>query len=920
MNNCSSDPKIQPANKKLETQGQLSDSNSPATLIQHPSSLNRERAIIRSKMITQVAYHLEFNLLGDPETFQAKASIQFDLKPKSKDLNHPVLLDLEGGKILSIQLNDKLLTDSDQSERFDGHHIYFNPAELKASGNRVEISYTHPYSHDGRGLHRFEDPVDKKSYLFSNFEPYDAHRMFPCFDQPDLKATYELTVAAPSDWQVISNTLPASVTDSAKGKSWSFPKSQTFSTYLFALHAGPYSVWKGQADAVPIRLFARKSLEKFVDHAEWLKITEQGLDYFGSEFGYPYPFGKYDQILVPDFNSGAMENVGAVTFSESFVFRSRVTQDQRRRRANTILHEMAHMWFGDLVTMKWWNGLWLNESFATFMATRAVDQATEFKGSWQDFFSGNKQWAYWEDQMVTTHPIENPVLDTSIAESIFDGITYGKGASVLKQLQAYLGEDEFREGLQRYFQKYAFKNTSIGDFFKKLSEASGVDLGEWEKKWLHTSGVNTLRADWKCQLNPDTNRTTITQLDLIQSTVPSASSGPSANIPKVELRPHYTQVAFLETPKGKRENSLLLNPKIAPFEVNYSEPKTSVHQALGKPCPSFIFPNHNDLDYVKIELDPVSLQKALASVGSIQDTLTRQMVWHTLWEMVMDGKISPQVYAESVLKNTSQEKDTITLSKVLQHLAQPSLQAASVLKFLDGQARSDYQKKIETFVENHLLRAPAGSDLQLIWYRAFLNSAYSEKALAQLKKLLDGKFNLKAFKVDQERRWEIIQTLASRKAPEVASLIKNELEKDPTDFGQKSAIAAESSLPDPSVRKKWAELFIQEAPLLPISKLRVAMRNFHLLGQEALSEAHADFYFENLPKLALRNQIEGNELLKNFAHSMFPSLCDSHIIEKTSQLLESHPNLPADVVKSLKIHRQEEERCIQARLQSKKEG
>ncbi len=896
---CSSSAKDQNTTTKTSKSGL--ETSTPS-----PTRLTREQAVARSKMISQVTYALDVDLTGSSEEFQAKAILQFNLKAKARELDHSLLVDFEGGKISSILVNEVSLSDMKSSERFDGHHLFFRSSELRPTGNKIEISYSHPYSHDGRGLHRFQDPVDGNSYLYSHFEPYDAHRMFPCFDQPDLKATYELHVTAPSGWQVISNTLPNSVSDQGQAQSWIFPKSQTFSTYLFALHAGPYAVWKGQADTIPLRLFARKSLANYVDYQEWLKITEQGLDYFGTQFAYPYPFKKYDQVLVPDFNAGAMENVGAVTFSEGFVFRSKVTQDQKRRRADTILHEMAHMWFGDLVTMKWWNGLWLNESFATFMAAKAVDQATDFKGTWQDFFSGNKQWAYWEDQLVTTHPIENPVIDTDVAESIFDGITYGKGASVLKQLQAYIGEDEFREGVQRYFQKHAFKNTTLSDFFKKLAEASGADLGAWEKAWLQTSGVNTLKVDWQCEVDPETEKSILSKFDLIQTST------------NQELRPHRTKIEVYESKKNRGRSQEVLTAKTPPSEITYAGAKTSVHELVKKPCPSFVFPNHDDYDYVKVELDPLSLQKALSAMGSIQDSLTRQMLWHTLWEMVLDGKLKAQSYAEAVLKFASQEKDTLILSKILQHLAQSSLQTSSVVRFLDGDLRAEYQRKIETFTETQLMRASAGTDLQLIWYRAFLNAAHSEKAITALRRLLEGRSKLRAFKIDQERRWEIIQTLASRKAPEVEKLIAAELKNDPTDFGQKFAIAAETSIPEGSVKKKWENLFIEDHSTLPISKLRVAMRNFHLLNQETLSEGSVDYFFENLPKLARRNLTTSDELVKNFAHSMFPALCEPKMIERTTLLLDSHPELSAEVVKSLKIHRQEEERCIRARSLAKK--
>ncbi len=878
---------------------------SPSSSSEHPSRLSRTQALNRTRLVTQVSYSLDIDLSGSSDFYEAKAILQFDLKPKAKDTSHSLVVDFEGGQVTAIRVNDLNLSDFNRSERFDGHHFYFNLNELKPTGNRIEITYSHLYSHDGRGLHRFQDPVDGNPYLYTHFEPYDAHRMFPCFDQPDLKATFELNVKAPKNWQVISNTLPRSQIEQDKLASWVFPKSKPFSTYLFALHAGPFAVWKANADAIPLRLFARKSLEKYVDHAEWFKITQQGLEYYSSQFGYPYPFGKYDQVLVPDFNAGAMENVGAVTFSESFIFRSRVTLDQKRRRADTILHEMAHMWFGDLVTMKWWNGLWLNESFATFMASKAVDQATEFKGTWQDFFSGIKQWAYWEDQMVTTHSIENPVADTDVAESIFDGITYGKGAAALKQLQSFIGEDEFTEGLQRYFEKYAYKNTTLNDFFKKLSEASGTDLGLWEKAWVQTPGINTLKADWECELKPKHDHETIKKFDLIQT----STNG--------ELRAHYTLVGFFDSGKAHRQSKGVLEIQDSPIGVEYSGPKTSVQALIGKPCPTLVFPNYNDLDYVKVELDPASLQKTLSSIGVIQDSLTRQMLWHSLWEMVTDGKLRPQDYANAVLKNAERERDTLILSKILQKFSQPSLHSASVLKFLEGAERLSYQKKIETLAEQQMAKAPGGSDLQLIWYRAFINSAVSDAAIAHLNKMFEGKAKLKAFNIDQERRWEILQTLARHRSANVEALIQAELKADPTDFGQKSAIAAETAIPDLSVKKKWATLMMQEEPTLPVAKLRVAMKNFNLLGQENLSQSNTEFYFESLPKLAQRKKIDGAELLKDFAQSMYPALCDPKIIDRTTQLIEAHPELPAEVVKSLKIHRQEEERCTQARLQSK---
>src|SRR6185312_5421090 len=369
---------------------------------------------------------------------------------------------------------------------------------LRAGENVVEVSFTHPYSVDGSGLYRFQDPEDERVYLYSNFEPYAAHRLFPCFDQPDLKATYALSVDAPAAWTVVSTSRERGIEASGRRRVWTFEKTPRLSTYVFSVHAGPYHVWTSTAGAIPLRLFARESLARYVDADEWLDVTRRGLDFYGQYFDLPYPFRKYDQLIVPDFNEGAMENVGAVTFGERYVSRSTQTLDEREEAADTILHEMAHMWFGDLVTMKWWDGLWLNESFATYMAALSRARATRYTRAWQTFFGDMKEWAYREDQRETTHPIEAVVPDTGEAFANFDGITYGKGASVLKQLAFLLGENEFRDGVRRYLKDHAYGNTEESDFFGAMTRASGQDLSAWRKDWLDAAGVNTVRADYAC--------------------------------------------------------------------------------------------------------------------------------------------------------------------------------------------------------------------------------------------------------------------------------------------------------------------------------------------------------------------------------------------------------------------------------------
>ena len=877
-------------------------------------SLTQEEASIRYKQIGKVDYNLWFDLNSPTDEFEATAAIQFDLKPKARDFSERIFLELEDGLIHSINLNGTLLTDLEDPARFDGHRLYFKVTELSQIANRIEIAYSHPYSKDGNGLYKFKDPVDAKTYLYTHFEPHNAHRVFPCFDQPDLKATYELKVTAPVDWEVISNTLPTSVVSQKTSKSWSFPQSAKFSTYLFALHAGPYSTWHDKANEIPLRLFARKSLEKFVDQSEWFEITKQGLDFYNVQFGLNYPFKKYDQVIVPDFNAGAMENVGAVTFSEFFVFRTPVTQNRREERANVILHEMAHMWFGDLVTMRWWNGLWLNESFATFMASLATDRATRFKDSWQSFFASQKQWAYWEDQLVTTHPIELPVSDTEHAKANFDGITYGKGASVLKQLSYFLGEDDFREGLQRYFQKYAYRNTTLREFIRMLAEASNKNLNTWQTSWLQTSGLNTLKIDWACGIDPETEKSKITRFNVIQKD-------------PFSLRPHRTQIGLyhFKNASDKIHSPIVRNQKL---DVSYDRGETKVQEALGLACPDFVFPNDEDYDYAKIELDSDSLMVAKSYLSRFEDPFLKQMIWHTLWDMVIDGKVKAQDYAETVFTHAGHEKDTRVLSKILRTLSAPNLLTPSVEKFLTGDARTEFQNKTTAFVHQHLTQAPSGTDLQLVWYQAFLSSASTQQSARYARHLLEGREKLPAFQIDQDRRWDLLKVIARNGAEDALALIEAEKKKDRTDLGQKLAISAEVAIPRKETKAKWRDLILQgaisetteqqETPVkeksqFSLGHLRSAMGSFQMMNQDEVLSDSVDHYFNNLSRLSLTRSKENEEFLGWYSVLMFPAGCDEKVVEKVSKLLEMNPDFPETVVKALKKNRQEEERCIRAR-------
>jgi aminopeptidase N len=897
LNGCSSAPSsaTEPSSTN-HAQGQANAQRHEFT----PVPLTKEEAANRFKQIAHVTYGLWFGLEGEHPDYEGRAVVNFDLKPKAKEHGKSLFVDFSNGTIRSIVLNGTTLQDIDSHDRYDGNRIHFRLSELQPGPNRVEIAFMHNYSHNGHGLHRFKDPVDHAVYLYSDLEPFFAHNIFPCFDQPDLKAAFELTVETPPKWQVVSNTLEREVSNVDGRKSWAFPPTPLLSPYVFALIAGEYTQWKADAEGIPMRLFARKSLRKYVDFKEWFDITRKGLNFYTVQFGYPYPYSKYDQILVPEFDEGAMENAGAVTLTERYVYRTRVTRQARERRADTILHEMAHMWFGDLVTMKWWNGLWLNESFATFMSTWNLSDTTPISGmnkntAWEEFFAGDKQWAYWQDQLVTTHPIDLPVPNTDHAFSNFDGITYGKGASVIKQLRYYLGEDDFREGIQRYFQRYALRNTTLAEFIQMLSEASGKNLIPWQEAWLTTSGVNTVKADWACDAEGKISKMTLIQAKDEASQI---------------LRPHRTELGLYSFPK-KGSGKLQLKESIP---VIYSQAETPVPSAIGKACPDLVYPNTNDYDYVKVELDPASLRQAASHLSHVDSTLTRQMLWHSLWEMVVDGKLAPKSYLRVALKNLPSEKDNLVLDRLIKSIVNVKLDRESIAGFMSDQERKQYLPEFEALSLKELKSSAPGTDSQLLWLRAFLESASTPSALTYVRGLLSGKTKISGLKIDQEVRWALVSTLARNGASDAEALINKEYAADPTDMGKKAFLAAQVQIPDLKHKSEWMNKIIAAAPTgaaegLSGMDLRTLMSYFTVLGQERLNEGFVDRYFTELQKVA---KSPDEEFVDHYTAGFYPKICSQKVIDLTTEALKSN-DLPAYAIKNLKVNRQEQERCLRAR-------
>ena len=504
------------------------------------------------------------------------------------------------------------------------------------------------YSRSGEGLHRFTDPADKQVYLYSDLETFDAHRIYACFDQPDMKATYELAVTAPEDWQVVSNMAPESSLPEADAVRWIFPPTPVMSTYITAVAAGPYHVVRDEHDGIPLGVYCRQSLAEYLDADEIFEVTRQGFDFFHGSFGIKYPFGKYDQLFVPEFKEGAMENAGCVTFLESYIFRSRVTDFAHEARAETILHEMAHMWFGDLVTMRWWDDLWLNESFATWAGTLAQAEATRWTSAWTTFAQLYKAWAYRQDQLPSTHPIAADIPDIAAVELNFDGITYAKGASVLKQLVAYVGRENFLDGVRKYFAAHAWGNATLADLLAALEETSGRDLASWSAEWLQQAGVNTLRPSYEVDADGRFTEFAVEQ--------EAAASHPG-------LRSHRIAIGLYD----RTAAGIVRRHRV---ETDVAGARTVIGELAGQPRPDLVLVNDDDLTYAKIRLDEHSLRTLVDSIADFTDSLPAALCWSAAWDMCRDGEMAARDYVRLVLSGISSVAD-ISVAQTL--LRQASL-------------------------------------------------------------------------------------------------------------------------------------------------------------------------------------------------------------------------------------------------------
>ncbi len=818
-------------------------------------NLTRIEAQERRAIVDTQTYDIALDLTVGAEVFRSRTVIRFDATPGAS-----TFVDLIAREVREITLNGRPV----DAAAFADSRIALSDLE---EHNELIVDADCLYTNTGEGLHRFVDPVDGEVYLYSQFEVPDSRRVFAVFEQPDLKASFRFTVTAPDGWKVVSNSpTPEPVPGDAGTATWAFEPTPRISSYITALVAGPYEqvfseLTSADGRVIPLGVYARKSLWQHLDADYVFDKTRQGFAYFEEKFGVPYPFAKYDQLFVPEFNAGAMENAGAVTFTETYVFRSKVTDAVKERRVVTILHELAHMWFGDLVTMKWWNDLWLNESFAEWASTIATAEATEWTEAWTTFNAMEKTWAYRQDQLPSTHPVVAQINDLEDVQVNFDGITYAKGGSVLKQLAAWVGIDEFFAGVSAYFRKHAWNNTELSDLLVELEATSGRELTSWSKKWLETAGVNTLSPE----IGTDAEGT-ITRFAVVQ-TAP-------ADYPTI--RPHRLGVGFYTLREGALERTHHV-------ELDVDGDLTEVPELVGRAQPDLVLLNDADLAYAKIRLDERSLRTAVEHLSDIRDPLARSLVWGASWDQTRDAEASPSEYIELVLRNIGAETESTTVRTTL---AQLQLTAnAYVAPSERDRARARVAEGLWQLAE----QAEGGSDNQLQFVTAFASAAATDAHWQIVRELREGDRALPGLEIDADLSWALLVSLAAGGAVD-SDDIDAALAADNTAKGGESAAQARAALPDAeSKARAWSALV--EKTDLPNTVVRAATAGFtHPAGAALLADYVAP-YFDMLSTVW---ESRTYQIAQYLIVGLYPAaLADASLRDATRTWLAAHPDAPA---------------------------
>ncbi len=835
------------------------------------ANLTRVEAEERKSIVQYpIHYSVDLDLTQGDTTFVSTSTIQFGAKA-----GESTFLDLIADEVTSVTLNGESV---EPGEVFADDRIALNNLRER---NEVVVTAVCRYSTTGEGLHRSVDPSDGNVYLYSQFEVPDARRVYAVFDQPDLKAVFRFSVLAPCSWIVTSN-MPVERTEDTDqmtldgtlgtkpaehAKRWTFAPTPTMSSYLTAICAGPYAEWhttyqNEDGRTIPMAQYCRQALkDDFAKDVDYLfDITKKGFAFYAKTWGVPYPYAKYDQIYVPEYNAGAMENIGMVTIRDSYVFSSKVTDALAERRVVTVLHELAHMWFGDYVTMKWWNDLWLNESFAEFTSTLATAEATEWKDAWATFCSGEKSWALNQDQLSTTHPIVAPINDLNDTYVNFDGITYAKGASVLKQLVAYVGRDKFFEGINHYLYRHAYSNATLNDLLTELEGTSGRDLKTWSAQWLEQAGINTIATDLHTAQDG-----TISELTLHQF----------APTDHPVLREHRLAVGFYN--EDEESGKVVRTDRI---ELDVDGEATTVTEAAGKPRPQFLLTNDDDLTYTKLRFDDESLAFATANLYRSDDALARAVIWLALWDMTRDGELAASDFIGTTLKLLSTETESTTFRYALACLS------TTVWHYTDRTKRAAIAQHTAQALLDLAKQAPAGSDMQFQLISAYLTyGVEGDSAFADtVRGLLSGSLVLEGLELDNNFRWSLVRALSSINAIDEAD-IQQELERKDTTENREFALAARAARATAEA-KAWAWNEAIHDEVLTNAQLESVAGGFASTPSQELAEPYVKEYFDSAEWIWNHKTFHMAEAL---LEGLYPRYADpATLVELGDKWLASH--------------------------------
>ena len=838
-------------------------------------SLTQSEARSRASLIRDCSYLLELDCVGDPDSYRFRVVIEFRAQPGSS-----TFLDAQVDRIEELLWQGKPLG----LEALGGQRIHLSDL---APHNVLEVRGRSAYQRAGLGLHLAVDQADGERYLYSDFEPAEAHRVFPCFDQPDIKAPITLRMRVPQDWTVISAEpgVAGKAADAEGARWWDFPPTPPLSPYVLGIAAGRLHAVRKQHHGIDLALYSPLSLGQDLEKAapEVFEITGQGLDFYRELYRMPYPFSKYDQVFCLEKVNGAMESPGCVTITDRMIYRGRPSARESSLRAEVILHEMAHMWFGDLVTLRWWDDLWLNESFATFMAAVAQDRATGFTDAWTYWATAFKQVAVEEDQHTTSHPVVTAVPDVEAVHLNFDRITYQKGAAVLRQLAAWVGEEAFFDAIHAHLERHRFGNAEFKDLLEALEETSGRDVFAWSRSWLETVGINTLRIE----IGGGAER--------VGETITSATVNQTASSAQPTLRSHRIGVGlydWLEGRLGRRRG----------FEVDVAGPTTPVPELLGEGRPPLLLPNDGALSYAKVRLDPVSLATVEDHLGSVQDPLARAVVWDCMWDMVRDAELPASRYVRMVARHLTSETDGSLVPTVL----------GGARSALSRYAASGVGDRLEAELADAcslaLSHSEAGSPEQLTWLRAFIAAAVTDTQLRHCQEMLDGRRVLDGVALDLELRWRLVTALAARGRMD-QDAVQRMRRADPTSTGVVRGLAAQGAMPSATAKEEvFSYLFTDDSATVEAAIW---------IGRAFSGIRRDDLLLPFIPRfftaLDASRAHRGPDFARDLAYWFLPALPPSPELVAALHGQLGRSDLPADLRRIFQDGLEEAERAVRAR-------